>query len=49
MYNFFDTFNSMPVDVKARILWIAGIVVLLWSFRRYLMTRGDIDNKNKKD
>ena len=43
--NIFDTFNSLPIDIKARVLWIAGIVVLVWSFRRYLMTRGDIGNK----
>ena len=46
--NFIESFNSMPIDIKARIFWIAGIVVLVWSFRRFLMTRGDIGNKNKK-
>ena len=43
-----ESFNSMPIDIKARVLWVSGIVVLAWSFRRYLMTRGDAGNKNKK-
>tara|TARA_B100001029_G_C15061545_1_gene458977 strand:+ start:4583 stop:4729 length:147 start_codon:yes stop_codon:yes gene_type:complete len=45
--SFIESFNSMPIDLKARVLWIAGIVVLVWSFRRYLMTRGNL-NKLKK-
>ena len=45
---FFESFNSMSLDVKARVFWVAGIVVLAWSFRRYLMTRGDMGNKSKK-
>ncbi len=45
--NFIESFNSMPIDIRARIVWIAGIVVLVWSFRRYLMTRGRYIKRNK--
>ena len=45
--DFIDNFNSLPVDLKARVLWIAGIVVLVWSFRRYLMKRS-VSSSSKK-
>jgi len=44
-----ESFNNLSIDLKARVLWIAGIVVLVWSFRRFLMTRGDLANKNKSN
>lgn len=43
-----DRVKALPPDLQVRILWVSGIVVLTWSFRRYLITRSDPVNKNWK-